>query len=78
MIFPNPAIGQAHVVLDLPVQDAVVSILALNGQELRTQRLNGITRSTMHSIDLAGIPSGMYMLRVAHAEGVIGSRLIVQ
>ncbi|MEZ4806763.1 MAG: T9SS type A sorting domain-containing protein [Flavobacteriales bacterium] len=78
MIFPNPAIGQAHVVLDLPVQDAVVSILALNGQELRTQRLNGITRSTVHSIDLAGIPSGMYMLRVAHAEGVIGSRLIVQ
>lgn len=64
-IFPNPASGSVNIQLTLPAGPALLQIVDAAGHLVRSQSVNsgGSTLST--SIDLSGLPAGMYFVKAS-------------
>lgn len=71
-IFPNPAHQQAN--LTLPAPGAHVTICDMLGRRLREQSVSGLTAT----LDLAGLPTGRYLVAVATAAGTATKPLSVE
>ena len=69
VLYPNPAMGQAHIQLDANILS--VNILDLMGRLVKDNGPNA-------TIDLTGMTAGTYLVRVKTPQGVGASRLIVQ
>ena len=76
-VFPNPAEDMVNIQIELAEEGSVELILqnAL-GQTVAQQRASGI--SMTHAMDVSSLESGIYMLSVRTATGVITERLIVK
>ena len=65
-VYPNPTSNSIHIRCDYSVD--AISIINLNGEAILT--------STMKSIDLSGITSGVYFVEVQTAKGIARKRII--
>ncbi len=74
-LYPNPMKDQFFI--DIPEEAGVGSIKVYNllGAEVASQ---GINRSGVHSISMAGLPSGMYLITVIDRQGKPSTKKLVK
>ncbi|MBK8339262.1 MAG: T9SS type A sorting domain-containing protein [Flavobacteriales bacterium] len=78
VVFPNPATDAVNVLFDIPATDAVLTIHDVAGSLARTERFAGITPMSTRILDISGLRTGVYSLRLEHASGAVYSRLVVR
>ena len=74
-VYPNPASALVNVVLASGQEGAVLELLTAQGQMVR--RLKTPTGTNHASLRIAGLPGGVYLLRVRQAGVTSTSRLMV-
>jgi hypothetical protein len=77
-VYPNPARTQATIELPLGLshQPIMASLLDALGRAVRQQELPA--GLTTHALPLAGVPSGVYSLRLITAQGTLVQKLVVE
>lgn len=70
-IIPNPATGRVQIALEETQGRATVRIMDIRGRVVREKTAEG-------TIDIKGLPSGLYLVRVETAAGVSTKRLVVR
>ncbi|WP_170110178.1 LamG-like jellyroll fold domain-containing protein [Flavilitoribacter nigricans] len=73
-LFPNPTSDFLHISLDDPTQDAELFLSDAMGRVLLQQQLSG-SRGTL---DLKGLPAGVYWVRMIDRDGVSGVWRVVR
>lgn len=76
-IYPNPTDDAATISLSGLSGQARVSIIDLNGRELRSFDLQGAADS-QHSIAVGGLPQGAYFVRILSTEVSLVRKLVVR
>lgn len=77
-LFPNPTSGNVTVDINLDTRDnLILSILDARGKLVTSRRANSVTNFN-ETLNLNGLSSGIYLLRVETSRGVAARRLIVQ
>lgn len=76
-IFPNPAIGQAHLLLDAKEgEDLKVAVSDVSGKEIATRLIK--SKNQRADLDLDELERGMYSITVYKANGqLLKGRLLV-
>jgi hypothetical protein len=78
-VYPNPA--QTVAFVELPValgkQPVVATLLDALGREVRTTTL-AAQGAQAHQLSLAGLPTGVYALRLHTSAGVVAKRLLIE
>ena len=76
-VFPNPASDLLNVRYEFEETADILNVQLVDalGRSLRSSRLNDVSAGTLE-ISLTGLPTGMYMLRVA-ADGAVATRPVV-
>ncbi|MCB0612326.1 MAG: zinc-dependent metalloprotease [Phaeodactylibacter sp.] len=80
-IYPNPAQKNQEVVLEFASEQAstaTLSLLSLTGQALRSQRSDITIGANRMSISTAGLPKGLYLVRIDANGGANYRKLVVQ
>lgn len=77
-LFPNPTREQASLRFDAMLTDVTVTLFTADGKTLKTLSLGNIDANSTHALDLGGYAAGIYMVRVAAAEGVAHTRLTIE
>ena len=78
-VYPNPAQTVAFVELPaaLGKQPVVATLLDALGREVRTTTL-AAQGTQAHQLSLAGLPTGVYALRLHTSAGVVAKRLVIE
>src|SRR5690606_38227849 len=77
-VFPNPAAEQAVVTFSSTGGTLTLEVLDQTGRMVRTALLTGQPLGIgQHTIDVSGMPAGMYMLRITDANGEQGTKRLV-
>jgi len=78
--YPNPVnSGQLTVSLTTDQSEVLnLQLLSVTGAEVMTRQLSVIPGQNRHQLDVHGLPSGLYMLRVNGAEKQSTMRVVVQ
>lgn len=71
-VYPNPAHGVIHIGLKNVNQNTVVSLTAINGEIIKEIRSSKLTET----IDLSGVPAGVYILRITDNESFYCKKII--
>ena len=66
-VYPNPASGRVYVAGLEPVAEVELRVFDLQGQQVRVMRTTGVGMQS-EGVDLAGLPAGMYWLRVKQGD----------
>ena len=79
-VFPNPARGKLTVLLPagLVAGPAALALLDALGRTVRTETLRPLARGVPHEFDLAGLPAGLYTLRLTAPALVAVRRVVVE
>jgi len=75
LIFPNPS--STHITIELPQnpqKNTLLSIYNLNGQQLITQPIT----EPQTAVDVSGLPSGVYFVKVMDDESVMMGKVVVE
>lgn len=70
-VYPNPGNGIFNI--DLPELSTEIAIWNIRGQIVHTSAATGKTR-----LDLSGLPSGLYSIRLSNKQGIFSGKLIIQ
>ncbi len=70
-IFPNPAITSISVQNKTDLKNSIITISDLSGKELKSLRVS--TSTTEMTIDISGIKSGLYLVRILDGSGTVRS-----
>ena len=73
-VFPNPAINSIEIKSDYSLENAIISVFDLNGRRV----LNYKNVGGSNFVDLPGLSTGEYILRVISSEGKIYSTKILK
>ncbi|MBD2720500.1 T9SS type A sorting domain-containing protein [Hymenobacter armeniacus] len=73
--WPVPAHGQLHIAPDLSARPIALDLTDALGRTVRHQAAGSAPKQTM---DLAGLPAGVYLLRVQYASGTVARRIAVE
>jgi hypothetical protein len=73
--WPVPAHGQLHVAPDFSAHPQHLHLLDATGRAVRSQSIAGNGEQTL---DLAGLPTGLYLLQVRYAAGTVTRRIVVE
>lgn len=78
--YPNPVnSGQLTVSLTTDQSEVLnLQLLSVTGAEVMTRQMNVIPGQNRHQLDVHGLPSGLYLLRVNGAEKQSTMRVVVQ
>lgn len=77
LIFPNPTSEAATLSFESTTADLfTVSVLTADGRVLRHATINGTVGKQQHALDLAGLPVGMYLIRLQTPQQVVTQRLM--
>lgn len=78
-VYPNPAQHSAKLRFTLQsVQELQLELLDLNGKSISTSKLGTFSAGThLHTIDLADLPAGMYVVKMTTDQKVGMTRLFV-
>ena len=68
IIFPNPAAGKLNVQSLVTLKDATLSVLSMEGKELKSISMNVINPGEIIPVNLKEIPSGIYMLKITDSN----------
>jgi uncharacterized delta-60 repeat protein len=74
-VWPVPAHSVLHVTLDASARPRTLALLDALGRTVRTQPASS---AADQQVDLAGLPAGVYLVRVQYAAGVVIRRIAVQ
>jgi uncharacterized delta-60 repeat protein len=74
--WPVPAHGQLHVAPDLAAQPQSLTLLDALGRPVRQQPWAGAAAEA--TLTVAGLPAGVYVLRVQYAAGTAARRVVVE
>ncbi len=79
-VFPNPASQAATVAVPagLLAQPATLALFNALGQAVRTLAVPAAPAATRLPLDLRGLPTGVYTLRLATGQGPVTKRLVVE
>ena len=80
-LYPNPVQKDQEVILEFASEKAstaTFSLLSLTGQALRSQRSNITIGANRMSMSTAGLPKGLYMVRIDANGGANYRKLVVQ
>ena len=78
-VYPMPVQnGLANLVLDVPVRQLDVTVHDLGGRVVRQERLGGLDGLVQRTIDLAGAPAGLYVMRLQAPGFDRSMRLVVE
>ncbi len=61
-LFPNPSSSLIHIRSALPVNDAILTVYNLTGQQMTRQ----LMRSNTESVDISNFPAGIYLLEIRY------------
>ncbi|NVO10329.1 MAG: T9SS type A sorting domain-containing protein [Bacteroidales bacterium] len=76
-VYPNPAVGKVNISLNNPKSNSYnIEIIRIDGVKIYQSNEN--TLFGVKTIDLAGIPSGIYFVRVYNDKTILTDKLIVQ
>ncbi len=79
IIFPNPTNGSSvNVLLDIPANEAQLTISAVNGKLVQSQKLTGINPLAIRTLDVSSLTQGVCMVRIAHVSGVTNTKLVIE
>ena len=68
-MYPNPAITYVSIKNGTDLKDSIITITDLNGREIRSL---SVTESTTNvDVDLFGVETGLYLVRIFHPSGLI-------
>lgn len=74
-VFPNPANGMLFIRLGNPAVLADVTVTDITGKEVVSRQFNALKET---GINMEGIPSGTYFLRVMQAGNVYRTKVAIQ
>ncbi len=78
-LYPNPATDKVNMVLNAnQVQDATISLHAINGALLKTITSQLFLGSNEIEISIAELPKGIYFIQVSTSDGTITKKLIIE
>lgn len=78
VVYPNPASGgHVQVLLDLPMNEATLTVLDVSGRQVIATRWTGLGALSVRELELSGLPAGSYAVRVDHAGGSLVARVLV-
>lgn len=78
LLFPNPVDTHLNVkLLSDNNKQVAIDIYNVNGRIVK-QFTNGFSLSKTFQIDIADLPSGMYVVRISNAKGVVKSHKIIK
>lgn len=79
VVYPNPTSnGQVTLVMDATSSTAVLSVHDMSGKLVAEQLLNGLSGMVQRTIDLGGLPQGMYLARLQADGTTTTARLIIE
>ena len=67
-----------NVLLDIPANEAQLTISAVNGKLVQSQKLTGINPLAIRTLDVSSLTQGVYMVRIAHVSGVTNTKLVIE
>ncbi|WP_020570005.1 choice-of-anchor V domain-containing protein [Neolewinella persica] len=77
-LFPNPAYGSATLQVSPPTSGSYeLSVTGMNGQTLRTERLQLTAGATQLAVPLEGLKTGVYVVSLTGTESRLVTRLLV-
>lgn len=71
-IYPNPANGVIHIMLKKVDQNLVITLTTIDGEIVKNIPICGLNET----IDLSGIPAGVYLLRINNNESFYCKKII--
>ena len=79
-LFPNPASGAVNLAFELEGKSIVkLQLLNLNGQQLGQESLGNLAAGLYrHTVDLDGLPRGVYLMKLNTADQTAVRRLVVE
>jgi hypothetical protein len=77
-IYPNPGQGIFQISIDLATADAArLMLFDVSGRMIRQFGYEGLIGLNTLSLDLSGLPEGMYLLRIEQANSINTGRIII-
>ncbi len=78
-VFPVPVTnGVLHIAADSDVRNATVEVFDANGRTLRTNSITDMSAGSLATVDMSGIPAGMYVVRLQGAGTLRTTRVVVE
>jgi hypothetical protein len=78
-VFPVPVTnGVLHITADSDVRNATVEVLDASGRTLRTNSITDLSAGSLATVDMSGIPAGMYVVRLQGAGTLRTARVVVE
>lgn len=72
-IYPNPAQNLLNIAVSDHTASFNIELMDLTGRVYLSQEISGT-----HAFDISQIPSGTYLLRAVHQNGILNQRVIIQ
>lgn len=78
-VYPNPARTQLTVSYELALrQDVHLTLSTLSGQTVMAQQYQNTTGLQQHILDVANLPSGLYILQLQTEAGTMTQKVVIQ
>ncbi len=78
-VFPNPAQNILNIqVLNDKSADASVRILTIDGKEMMDKSFRVVDGLQTMSVNVAGLPAGMYFVKVSTDEGIVVEKVMIK
>lgn len=78
-VFPNPAQDILNIqVLNDKSADASVRLLTIDGKEMMDKSFRVVDGLQTMTVNVAGLPAGMYFVKVSTAEGIVVEKVMIK
>ncbi|MCU0319874.1 MAG: T9SS type A sorting domain-containing protein [Flavobacteriales bacterium] len=78
-VFPVPVTnGVLHITADSDVRNATVEVLDASGRTLRINTITDLSAGALATVDMSGIPAGMYLVRLQGLNTLRTARVVVE
>lgn len=78
-VFPNPAQDILNIqVLNDKYADASVQVLTIDGKEMMDKSFSVVDGLQTMSVNVAGLPAGMYFVKVSTDEGIVVEKVMIK
>lgn len=74
-VWPNPATGRLHFILDQEISNAAFEISNMSGKVVSSSGQDKLQGNVKHSIDISNLSSGIYVLTIKTEAGLINKKI---
>jgi|JI10StandDraft_1071094.scaffolds.fasta_scaffold140188_2 hypothetical protein len=76
---PNPVTnGQAQLIVDVPAQNGMLSVLNMAGQKMMQEQWSGLNGLSTRTLDVSGLAKGLYILRFDTTNTTFTGKLVIE